>query len=257
MSPNWPDLILRSVVAKCTMVHACSLSVIGSAATSRAASTSSECGEPGDLDLHVVVPRWTPAVAGAVLGSISTTLQDLAEADGRAYQLETRHGPFKPPPDRQIRQVHLIADDLESLERSPWALRWQRAATGRVLLGRGEPPTACPLDRRLSEARRELIRWRDGLLASEIPFRHWRGGQEMRLVDGRVAITDEWEQQCLLRAARRSVQLQVQSLALFPDALAPVTRTAVEEVSPFTLNALDTRRLLAHIEGSLDVLRKV
>ena len=258
MWPNWFDVPVRSLVATCRMVHARSLSVVGSAAAGPGAVGDSGAGRvPGDLDLHLVLPRWTPAVADGVLGALGTALQDLAAIDGAEYRLELRHGPFKPPPDRRINQVHLLADDDLSLQRSPWVLRWHRAVTGHPLFGRPDVPAPCPVQRQLREARRELLRWRDGLLNGQIPFRQWQGGRDPQLVDGRAAVTSEWERRCLIRAARASVDLHVRALAVLRGPPGQIARTAWRGVPPAAPDDLDAEREIARINSSLELLSRV
>jgi len=257
--PGWFEVPIRSLVLTSRQVQARSLMVVGSAASGPDAGGGSVSGPvPGDLDLHLVVRRWSPEVADVVLGALGRALRQSAVVDHRDYRLELRHGPFKPPPDRRIDQVHLLVDDDQSIERSPWALRWYRAATGYPLFGRPDVPAMCSAPRQLREARRELIRWRSGLVDGHIPFREWRGERDPRLVDGRAPVTDDWEQHCLVHAARASVNLHVRALAVRPDPAGRIFRTAREEMPDVAQNhGGAAEREIARIASSLRLLRLV
>ncbi|HEX7153559.1 MAG TPA: hypothetical protein VF618_18875 [Thermoanaerobaculia bacterium] len=157
--------------------------------------------EVGDLDVHVVLPRMHREAFLALSAAAETTIAQLAASAGRAPSVELRHGPFKPGHGEL--QLHLLIDDEASLERLPCALLVQRQATGKVLAGAPLPPrTACESPHTwIAEARTELSRWRDALIAREIPYRHWIFEPEARLIEARAAVTDL---QMLLRGAAKS-----------------------------------------------------
>jgi hypothetical protein len=201
MAAQLVNLDLQPLLTACRQAHTRSLWVFGSAA-------SRPLPEVTDLDLHLVVSHLDRLTYGWIVNAAEDSMRRWAAAAGLPWWLELRHGPFKPAPGAsRIRQLHLIVDDLGSLEVTPWALRLQRAVTGRCLLGTPALPAACSATRRLREARRELLRWRDALMAREIPFRWWQLDPDPRLVEDRIQATTAWELRCLLRAASISSDL--------------------------------------------------
>lgn len=185
------DLALDSLLDTCRRLDVLSVSVFGSAATGPVEDAT-------DLDVHVVVPLVDRRLYSSLVGSI-----------GPPWLVEPRHGPFKPvPDDGNVPQLHLVLDDLNSIELSPWAVRLHRAATGRHLLGTPPLPAHPSPTVRRHQARRELLRWRTALIARQIPFCQWRFDPVPRLVEERARATTAWELRCLLQAASTSSDLQ-------------------------------------------------
>ncbi len=173
-------------------------------------------GEHGaDLDAHLVVDRVDRRVYELVAGAAALAARRAGARDGCAWQLELRHGPFKPRPGAGApRQLHLVLDDRASIARTSCAIRLRRLAGGLVLSGAPVLPEAsCAPPRRVAEARRELERWRTALLTRRIPFRRWRLEPAARLCDERAAARDAWELSCLLRAASVSARLHLLAAA--------------------------------------------
>jgi hypothetical protein len=216
------DLHLEPLLAACRALGARSLTVFGSA-------TNRPLEEVADLDLHLVIPRMDRAAHVAIVRAARATAQAAAAALARPWQLELRHGPFKPPPalDRTF-QLHLIVDDLASLETAPCALRLQRSVTGRHVVGK-PPPVSGNLSpaRLLLEARRELTRSRDALLQRQIRFRHWELEPAPRLADGRARAATAWELRCLLAGLCVSADLVYLAAASPAAAAEEVALTAL------------------------------
>ena len=92
------------------------------------------------MDLHLVIPALDRTAYAKIVAAAECSLLS-SRAQGSSWRLELRHGPFKPVPGAGEVQLHLIIDDMGSLELSPWVLRLYRAATSYYLLGApGCPP---------------------------------------------------------------------------------------------------------------------
>ena len=174
-----------------------------------------------DVDVHVVLPRIDRNTFEVVVASAHTTVRSLAIEIGRSGGVELRHGPFKPchGAERDL-QLHLILDDEASLNHSSCALLAHRDATGLLLLGESlsdqwwdVQPAAW-----LEEARLEMTRWRDGLAAGEIVFRHWKIDPEPHLVEGRIAARTTSDLTSLLRGAASSCDLHYCAALLIAQA---------------------------------------
>jgi len=227
MSLFTPEL-LAPLLTVCRRLGARHLSLFGSA-------THKPLHEVADLDLHLVLPAVDRAAYAALVEAAGLTVRSLATAEGRAWRVELRHGPFKPSPDAgSILQLHLLVDDAASLELAPCVLRVHRTATGRHLFGKPLPTPTPTRTRRLREACAELTRWRDALAAREIAFRHWQLDPEPRLVEGRLPATTAWELHCLLRGAAVASDLHYLTTALSEpgvatDAVGPLLRQLGDE----------------------------
>lgn len=188
----------------------------------------SPLSEVADVDLHLVIPRVDRSAFAALVAAAEETTRGLAARAERPWCVETRHGPFKPPPgDAPGLQLHLLIDDDVSVESLPCALIAHRAATGRLLAG-------APLTGRragwnsqvtwLREARTESTRWRDALVSREIAFRSWELDPEPRLVERRTPAATAWELRCLLRGAATASDLHYRAALL-------VTRQAADDLA--------------------------
>jgi hypothetical protein len=162
--------------------------------------------EAAELDLHLVVPTVDRLVYRSVVAAAETVLQ----RTGRPWRLELRHGPFKP--EAGSLQLHVILDDVRSLQQSAWVLRLQRAATGHLLAGNVEVELCCPIAQRYREARRELLRWRTALADLVIPYRRWQLDPSPRLVEDTAPVASPTDLRSLLRAAALSTDLHYRTL---------------------------------------------
>jgi hypothetical protein len=190
---------LEPLLGFCRGLPARSLSAFGSAARM-------QLHEAAELDLHIVVPTVDRSVYRSVVAAAEQVLQ----RTGRPWRLELRHGPFKS--EAGILQLHLILDDLRSLQQSAWVLRLQRAATGRLLTGSVELELLCPPAQRYGEARRELLRWRTALADLVIPYRRWQLDPSPRLLEATAPVTSPGELWNLLRAAALMTDLHYRTL---------------------------------------------
>jgi hypothetical protein len=230
MRQQLSDLGLGEIVDTCRRLHAPSLVVFGSA-------TGRDVGSAADVDLHVVVPRLTAPVHSALLRAAENAARSAAaRTGGGPWRVELRHGPFKPAPESgDLGQIHLVVDDLWTVEASPWALQAHRFLTGRRVLGATVAPSPCPVSRQLREARSETLRWRRALLMRRIPFRHWELSPSPRLVGDTVRAVSTADLRCLLRAAGASSDLHARLALLrgvFRSSQASALRPLLEQVRP-------------------------
>jgi hypothetical protein len=205
MNSRFVGFKLHPLLSACRQLHASSLSVFGSA-------VSRPLDEVTDLDMHLVIPCLDTAAYAQIVAAAERSLPS-PRTSTCTWRVELRHGPFKPVPGTGKAQLHLVIDDMGSLERSPWALRLHRAVTSHYLLGAPWLP-GCSRVRQLREARRELLRWRDALVTRHIPFRWWRLERTPQLVEDRLPTVTDWDLRCALRGASTSADLHCQAALL-------------------------------------------
>lgn len=242
MDSRFAGLNLDPLLSACRQLHASSLSVFGSA-------VSRPLDEVTDLDMHLVIPCLDTTAYAEIVAAAERSLPSSRTA-GRSWRLELRHGPFKPVPGTGQAQLHLVIDDLGSLELSPWALRLHRAATSYHLLGAPWLP-GCSRVRQLREARRELLRWRNALATRHIAFRWWRLERTPHLIEDTLRAVTDWDLRCALRGASTSADLHCRAALL---AVQPMLgqlelderRQPSDEVLSHAIAILDSRLELLH-----------
>ncbi len=175
------------------------LSVVGSAARKPLV-------EVGDLDLFVVVDRMTLATAADLLSRAEECAAQFAASTGGEWVVETFRSPVQPTPASGKRQMHLLIDDLDTLQSAP-RLLLRKYAAGGVMIGGRALPALTPLDAatlRASAPNEALAALRAAIDSVErrvIAGRDWRLSPRPELCTRQIAARTNWQLRAVLKTA--------------------------------------------------------